>query len=423
MGLTAAESPPHDLDIDLDVEIDVESFREEVRAFLDGRYPLRDPELDDPREDTIARAPAGHDAAVRDARELQRALAAAGLSGVHIPAEYGGRGLTVAHARVIDEELRRYDAPSLRPLGIGMHLAAATLLASGSGDQRRRHLPPLIRADELWCQLFSEPDAGSDLASLRTRAVREGDEWVIDGQKVWSSYAAGAHLGLLLARTDADASRPQLGITMFVLPMDAPGVTVRPLVDVAGGRHFNEVFLEGVRLPTGGADPGTGPVIDPVIGAVNQGWGVSQGTLGGERSGYMGGSGGGRRRRQVATAARRAGTLDDAVIRQRMMRVVSAERILEWVRDRYAAGVLAGGNPAAGSMMKLAGGTLEQQCAELIADIAGAAGQAWDRSDRDGDVVSHDLNATRQARIAGGTHEIQRNLLGERVLGLPREPR
>ena len=392
--------------------IDIDEFEAEVDAFLGSRYRPRDPDSDDEREDTISRTPDGHDALVNRARELQRGLAAAGLSGVELPVEYGGRGLDRRYAKVIEHALRRYDAPSLRPLGIGMHLAAATLIASGSHEQKQRYLPPLIRADEQWCQLFSEPDAGSDLVSLRCRAVRDGDEWVIDGQKVWSSYAANAHFGLLLARTDPEAPTPHVGITMFILPMDTPGVVVRPLVDIAGGRHFNEVFLDGVRVND-----------DAAIGEVNKGWGVSQGTLGGERSGYMGGSGGGRRRRQVVKAARIAGAMDSPVVRQRMMEVVTAERILELVRDRFVGGVLAEANPAAGSMMKLAAGTLEQRCSELIAGITGAAGQAWDPNDRDGDIVSHDLNATRQARIAGGTHEIQRNLLAERVLGLARDPK
>jgi alkylation response protein AidB-like acyl-CoA dehydrogenase len=391
--------------------IEIDEFRSEVRAFFETHYELRDPDLDDERQDTIQRTPDGHEEHVEAARKLQRALADARLSGVHIPAEFGGRGLSRAHAKVVEEELLRYDAPSLRPLGIGMHLAAATLLAAGTVAQKQRYLPKLITAEEQWCQLFSEPDAGSDLVSLRTRAVKDGDQWVVDGQKVWSSYASHAHFGLLLARTNPDAAKPQAGITMFILPMAAAGVTVRPLVDIAGGRHFNEVFLEDVRLTD-----------DLVIGEVNQGWAVSQGTLGGERSGYMGGSGGGRRLRQVVGAARRADKIDDAVIRQRMVCVIIKERLLELIRDRFVGGTLAGGDPAAGSMMKLAAGSLEQECSELIADIAGAAGQAWDSNDRDGDVVSHDVNATRQARIAGGTHEIQRNLLGERVLGLPREP-
>ncbi len=392
--------------------MDIDEFRSEVRAFFDERFEVRDPEADDERDDTISRAPDGHDALVDQARDLQRALAAAGLSGVHIPAEYGGRGLTSAHAKVIDAELRRYDAPSLRPLGIGMHLAAATLLASGSEEQKRRYLPSLITADEQWCQLFSEPDAGSDLVSLRTSAVRDGDEWVINGQKVWSSYAANAHFGLLLARTDPEAAKPHVGITMFILPMNVEGVSSRALVDIAGGLHFNEVFLDDVRLGQ-----------DFVIGEVNAGWSVSQGTLGGERSGYLGGSGGGRRERQLISAAKRSGRIDDPLARQSIARLVTEERILEWLRDRFVEGTLSGGNPAAGSMMKLAGGSLEQRNAEVIFDLIGAGAAAWDSDSRDGDYFSHDLNATRQARIAGGTHQIQRNLLGERVLGLPREPK
>ena len=389
--------------------MDVEAFRAEVRAFLDARYELLDPLADDRREDIITRAPDGEQPLVDAAVGLQRELAAAGLAAAHVPVEYGGRGLTPAHHAVVQAELRRYDAPSLRPLRIGMHLVLATLLRSASRDQQARYVPPLIRAEEQWCQLFSEPDAGSDLAALRTRARADGDHWVLDGQKVWSSYAGRADFGLVLARTDPDSAKPQLGMTMFVLPMASAGVTVRPLVDITGGRHFNEVFLDGVRL---------GP--DSVVGEVDAGWTVSQGTLGGERSGYMGGSGGGRRGRQVMGAARRAGRLQDPVLRQRIVDVVATERLLEWVRDRYTGGTLCAGHPAAGSMMKLIAGSLEQTCAELVADIAGPAGQAWDPSDPDGDIAAHDLNATRQARIAGGTHEIQRNLLGERVLGLPR---
>ncbi|MFZ1490359.1 MAG: acyl-CoA dehydrogenase family protein [Ilumatobacteraceae bacterium] len=391
--------------------IDLDEFRSSVREFLAARYPLRDSSVDDDRSDVIGRTH-DHDASVAAAKRLQRELAAAGFSGVHLPVDYGGRGMSRAHSKAVDDALRSFDTPSLRPLGIGMHLAAATLMASGSEEQKRRYLPPLIAGEEQWCQLFSEPDAGSDLVSLRTRAVRDGDGWVVDGQKVWSSYASDAHFGLLLARTDPDAPKPHLGITMFALPMHTPGVTVRPLIDIAGGRHFNEVFLEGVRLSD-----------SDVIGEVHRGWGVSQGTLGGERSGYMGGSGGGRRHRQLLAAAATAGKRTDPVLRQRIVELIGDERLLEWVRDRYQQGVLAGGNPAAGSMLKVAAGTLEQRCADLISDLLGAAGLAWSGDDADGDVASHGVNATRQATIAGGTHEIQRNLLGERVLGLPREPK
>ena len=390
--------------------ISLDDLRAEVQDFFSSRFALRDYQLDDERDDIISRTPEGHGVLVDQARELQRALTSVGLSGVHVPIEYGGRGLTHAHAKIIEDELRHFDAPSIRPLGIGMHLAVSTLLSAGSEEQKIRFIPALIRADELWCQLFSEPDAGSDLASLRCRAVRDGDEFVIDGQKVWSSYASDANFGMLLARTDPAALKPQMGITMFILPIHASGVTVRPLVDIAGGHHFNEVFLEGVRLPA-----------SAVIGEVNKGWGISQGTLGGERSGYMGGSGANRRQRQVIKAAVDRNLLNDPTVRQLIARVVTSERILEWVRDSFVTGQLMDGHPAAGSMMKLSAGTLEQFSSEVITDIMGASGIAWDRAERDGDIVSHALNASRQARIAGGSHEIQRNLLGERLLGLPRD--
>ncbi len=392
--------------------IDVEDFRREVRAWLDERYEELPPDADDGRLDVISRAPDGHQRLVERAETFQRLLHEAGFSGLDLPEVYGGKGLTRAHAKVLSEELRRYDTPSLAPLGIGQTLAKATLLAAGTEEQKRRYLPGLATGQERWCQLFSEPDAGSDLVSLRTRAILDGDVWVVNGQKVWSSYAAGADFGMLLARTDSDAERPHAGITMFILTMSTPGVSVRPLVDMAGGEHFNEVFLEDVQIPA-----------ELVLGEVNGGWGVSAGTLSGERSGYMGGSGNGRRHRQVVAAASAAGRLDDPVVRQRIASVITAERILELVRDRFVGRVLCDGNGAAGSMMKLAGGTLEQQSAELVVDLGGASSQAWDPDNPDGDIASHGLNATRQARIAGGTHQIQRNLLSERVLGLPREPR
>jgi alkylation response protein AidB-like acyl-CoA dehydrogenase len=388
---------------------DLQEFRAEVAAWLSQRFPLRDPDRDDDRVDIISRAPDGHRALIVGAIELQRGLASAGFAGLALPVEYGGRGLTKAHAEVLDEELARFDTPSLRPLSIGMNLAAGTLLAAGSEEQKRRYLPPLVRATEIWCQLFSEPDAGSDLVSLRTRAIRDGDGWVLEGQKVWSSFASDADFGLFLAKTAPEAERPQSAITMFILPMHDPGVVVRPLVDMAGGHHFNEVFVSGTRV---------GP--DDVIGEVNEGWRVANSTLGGERSGYMGGSGGGRRQRQLTALAARHGRRADPIARQHIVRAVSAERILEWLRDRYVSGALAGGHPAAGSMLKLAAGTLEQEVAELGAVLAGATAQAWTCDDRDGDVVHHALAASRQATIAGGTHQIQRNLLGERVLGLPR---
>lgn len=179
--------------------IDVEEFRIQVRAWLDVRYQILDPETDDDRLDIIARAEDGHDQMVHEARELQRALFEGGFASVDLDEKYGGRGLTRAHAKVVAEELARYNTPTLRPLGIGLTLAKGTLLVAGSEAQKRRHLPRIVSGEDQWCQLFSEPDAGSDLVSLRTQAVCDGDQWVINGQKVWSSFASDAHFGMLLA--------------------------------------------------------------------------------------------------------------------------------------------------------------------------------------------------------------------------------
>lgn len=387
----------------------LESFRSRVEAVLAANYVLRDASIDDERLDIIGRLPNGHDAALRAALDLQKVLADAALTGLTLPEEYGGRGLTADHQAVLNDLLERYDAPSTRPLGIGPNLAFHTLMRDGTADQRPRYLPKIASGEERWCQLFSEPDAGSDLVSLRTHAIRDGDEWVCTGQKVWSSYADGADFGLLLARTDPDSDRPHTGITMFVLPMDRDGVSIRSLVDIAGGRHFNEVFLTDVRLGN-----------DAVIGEVNRGWQVAAGTLGGERSGYLGGSGNGRRHRQVVALGRRHHRFGDPVARNAAVSIIAEERILEWLRDRIGVGQVAGGNPAVGSLIKLAAGNLEQKVAELNIAFAGAVGIAWDVDDIDGDVEAHHLCAARQATIAGGTHQIQRNLIGERVFGLAR---
>lgn len=388
---------------------DLEAFREMFRAWVRNRFPVRDPHVDDDRTDPIPRAPEGHDAFVSNAKALQQALFAAGFAGMGVPVEYGGHGLTRSYDDVVTDELMLADTPSRRGLGIGPYLALPTILHAGSEEQRCRYLRGILAGEELWCQLFSEPEAGSDLVSLRTRAVADGDHFVLNGQKVWSSFASDADFGLLLARTNPDAPKPHAGISMFILPMRADGVLVRPLVDIAGGHHFNEVFLTDVVL---------GPEL--IIGELNCGWDVANLTLGGERRVYMGGSGNGRRRRQVLEAARRHTRTDDPNFRQRIVTAIADEWLLERLRDRIEGGQVMGGHPAAGSMMKLAAGSLEQRVAELVFDISGPAGAAWSADDADGDRASHALNASRQSTIAGGSHQIQRNLLGERVLGLPR---
>ncbi len=389
---------------------DVEQFRGRVQAWLNERFDPIDPDRDDDRGDIISRAPDGHQTLINNAVKMQQDLYDAGFIGLATPVEYGGHGLARELDAVVAEELALVDAPSIRLLGIGLGLALPTIKAVGTEAQKQRYIPKLLSAREVWCQLFSEPDAGSDLVSLRCRGVADGESWVVTGQKVWSSIAADAHFGLLLARTDPTAEKPHAGITMFILDMHAPGVAVRPLVDIAGGHHFNEVFLEDVVISS--AD---------VLGDVNRGWQVANGTLSGERSNYLGGAGGGRRRRQAERALVAANRLQDLVQRQRVVDITARELMLEWLSARIGAGAVFGNNPAVGSLIKVAAGNLEQDAANLVMDLLGVAGVAWDVSDRDGDIASHTLNAARQATIAGGTHQIQRNLLGERVLGLPRE--
>lgn len=388
---------------------DLEQFRERVRTTLASRYELRDPERDDDRTDVMSRAPEGHHELKEKALALQALLREAGLTGLTLPIEYGGQGLGSEYKAVLDDELRRFDTPTTRPLGLGPTLAFYTLMHAGTEEQKRRYLPPIAAGQELWCQMFSEPDAGSDLVSLRCRAERRDGGWLINGQKVWSSFAEGADFGLLLARSDPDSPKPHTGITMFIAPIDAPGVEVRPLVDMAGGRHFNEVYFNDVFLGD-----------DLVIGTVNAGWQVANGTLGTERFEYLGGSGGGRRQRQLTKLAREYGKDADPVVRQELVAAISGERILEWLRDRIVAGQIAGGSPVCGSLIKTAAGTLEQQVSVLRMDLAGIESVAWDSSDRDGNVESQAFCAARQSTIAGGTHQIQRNLMAERILGLPR---
>jgi alkylation response protein AidB-like acyl-CoA dehydrogenase len=370
---------------------------------LAARFERRDPLADDERDDTITRAPEGHDVLVDRARDLQRALAAAGLSGVHLPVEYGGRGLPHAHANVVNEELRRFDAPSLRPLGIGMHLAAATLLASGSAAQKARYLPALVRAEEQWCQLFSEPDAGSDLASLRCRAVLDGDEWVIDGQKVWTSQAHWADWCFVLARTDRDAPRHK-GISYLLVPMRQSGVEIRPIIQITGDSEFNEVFFTGARTP-----------VDHVVGEVNEGWAVAMGTLAFERGVSTLGQNFAfvTEWEEILERARGNGRTAHAAVRQRAVEL--------WIRLQLmrlnTLRVMSAGpvTPPAATITKLFWASLHRDLGEFGVDVVGDG----DPDDR----LRRLFLFSRADTIYGGSNQVQRNIIGERALGLPREPR
>jgi alkylation response protein AidB-like acyl-CoA dehydrogenase len=355
---------------------------------------------------------------------------------------YGGLDLAPAQARVAESVLGPYNLGRLNPLGL--NLAAPALFAHGTEDQRRRFLPRIVDNTERWCQLFSEPGAGSDLASLATRAERDGDTWRLTGQKVWTTWAHQSEFGVVLARTDPEAPKRE-GITYFLIDLRQPGVEVRPLRHLTGEIDFNEVFLDGARVPD-----------EQRVGPVGGGWKVANATLSGERQMVSGSGSGGVDRiggsgadRLMAVArqqaARRPGTgWDDPVVRQRLMQVVSEERIRRWTNLRIRAGLAAGRSPGPESSVgKVHQGGLNQRIQVLATDLLGADGQAWDGPGAgrlDGPALNgpaldgperyaaalpyavKGMLRSRANTLEGGTTEVNKNIVAERVLGLPREP-
>jgi alkylation response protein AidB-like acyl-CoA dehydrogenase len=346
-------------------------------------------------------------------------FAASGLVAPTWPVAYGGLDLPAGTARLVENELRPFNLGRLNPLGL--NLAAPALFAHGTEAQRLRYLPPIVRNEEVWCQLFSEPGSGSDLASLATRAVRDGDRWIVTGQKVWTTWAHLADFGVLLARTDPDAPKRQ-GITYFLLDMHQSGVDVRPLRHITGDVDFNEVFLDHAVV----AD-------EMRVGDVGDGWKVANATLSGERQMVSGsGSGGvdrigGRGADHVIGIARANGAWTDPRLRQELMRVYSEERIRDWTNQRVRAGLKAGRSPGPESSIgKVHQGALNQRIQALAVQVLGSHAVAWERSsDTYADGLLPEVRGMLRSRantIEGGTTEVNKNIVGERVLGLPREP-
>ncbi|MFP4553637.1 MAG: acyl-CoA dehydrogenase family protein [Actinomycetota bacterium] len=382
-------------------------FRAEVRAWLEANVPEPEPggRLAGGLSDAHSEAEAAH---VKRSKEWQRTLYDHGWAGITWPKEYGGRGGTPMEAAIFAEEESKAGAPGgVFAVGIGM--AGPTLIAHGTEEQKKRYLDPMLRGEEVWCQLFSEPGAGSDLAGLATRAERDGDEWVVNGQKVWTSGAHYSDWGILLARTDPDAPKHR-GITYFVVDMTSPGIEVRPLRQITGAAHFNEVFLTDVRIPA-----------DQVVGEVNEGWRVAMTTLMNERS--LIGGGGGDTFADLLDTARRFGRTDDAVVRQRLAAAYAHLRIMTFLGYRARTALSQGLPPGPEvSVMKLA----HSENSARYANLALAIEQTWGllaEGDRDvaDDVVHWHQNFLGHwaGRIGGGTDQVQRNIIGERVLGLP----
>jgi alkylation response protein AidB-like acyl-CoA dehydrogenase len=387
------------------------AFRDRARAFLEAHArPRRSGEDDFARfrflGDPSPEADAEH---VRHCKEWQRTLFDEGWAGIAWPKEYGGRGGTPAEARIFAREQARFDVDA-GAFAVGIGMVGPTLIAHGTEAQKQRYLPALLRGDEVWCQLFSEPGAGSDLAGLRTRAVRDGDEWVVDGQKVWSSGAHHSELGILLARTDPNAPKHQ-GITYFVLDMRSPGIEVRPLRQINGVAHFNEVFLTEVRIPH-----------ENVVGEVNGGWGVAQTTLGAER--VLIGSGGAVGFRDLARLASEQERTGDPVLRQRLADAYIRFEIVKYLGRRAQAARRNGAAVGAeASVLKLAVSQNVALNGDLALALEGATAMLLHEDAPYGGFWQQQFLNQWGTRIGGGTEQVQRNVIGERVLGLPPEPR
>jgi alkylation response protein AidB-like acyl-CoA dehydrogenase len=364
-----------------------------------------------------------HDPATTPRAKFLSARFAAGLAVVHYPVGHGGRGLRRSLQASAEQEFARADAPVLDPgrnvIGLGM--AAPTIIAFGSEEQKSRWLEPLWTADEIWCQMFSEPGAGSDLAGLATRAVRDGDDWVASGQKVWTSIAHQARWGLLLARTDPDLPK-HAGLSYFVVDMHAPGVEVRPLRQLTGEAEFNEVFFTDVRIPDAGR-----------LGAVGEGWRVATTTLMNERVSIGSARAVPREESTIGFAAaawRQHPERRTHELHQRLLRLWADAEVARLAADRLRQ-LLAAGEPGPeGSAAKLTFARLNQEISGWEIDFAGSDGLRYDdwTMRRAGSSDYRRGPGFRYLRskgnsIEGGTSEIMRNIIAERVLGLPPEPR
>ena len=385
-------------------EAEADDFRQRCRAFLSahatGLGGLRGASTDRGA------------ALMAGAQAFQGALAAAGLAGLVYPAEFGGAGLTRTHDRIWREEYREYpDMTSELTISHGMCLPVMNDF--GTPEQKRQFMPDNIAGRKVWCQMFSEPGAGSDVASLQTRAERDGDEWVINGQKVWTTLAHLSDYGVLIARTNPDAPK-HAGISMFILDMKAPGVDIRPIHQIDGGKHFNEVFFSDVRIPA-----------DWLIGTLNNGWNQATAMLMYERVAIGTGSTSGvshpNADRLIEDAAK-LGRIGDPVIRQALMRLYGEETTKSLVAMRTRAELQAGKTPGpGGSLGKLHGAKIARMLRTITSDVHGADLVAYGEGDR-AEMLARSVLTSFSANIAGGTDEIQKNIIGDRVLGLPREP-
>ena len=391
--------------------INEEQFRENVRIFLDGHAVARSSTK---QASDFESSLSGEDS-VDGAKRFQRAKYDAGLAGLTWPRAYGGQGLSDRYQTIYNDVAADFITPdSIYTIGFGMCIP--TILRHGAEELKQRYVSVALQGDEIWCQMFSEPSAGSDVAGLHSKAELDGDVWVLTGQKVWTTQAHRCRFGIVLARTNPDVPKHK-GLSMFVLDMRAPGVIIRPLKQMNGGSSFNEIFFDEVRIP-----------VNHILGDPGEGWNVALTTLMNERVAI----GAGRSSEEGSPLApiqlhldiaEKRGLRSDALVRQELVELFIRFRVLELLGLRIRSTIAAGGVPGPeGSVAKLAGALLARRSSDVAARIAGPTAIAFDGRDHDGERVSQMVLTAPAGAIAGGTSEIMRNILGERVLGLPREP-
>ncbi|HEX4719207.1 MAG TPA: acyl-CoA dehydrogenase family protein [Thermoleophilaceae bacterium] len=376
--------------MDLSLSPSEQGFRDDLRGWLEANNPGAAPRRDDD--------------AFEFQRQWQKKLHDGGWTGLSWPKEYGGRGATLIEQAIFNEEIARAGAPSPANV-LGLVMGGPVVITHGTDAQKERYLEPILTADEIWCQGFSEPESGSDLASLKTKAVKSNGEWLVTGQKVWTTYAHKAKWCMLVARTDFEVPKHK-GLTYFLMDMEQAGVTVRPLRQITGEAEFNELFLEEARIPD-----------ENVVGGVGNGWQVALTTLMFERAGLGGAAAisikvalG-----QLMDLARERGVDQDPIVRQKIADLYINAEALRHTASRGLTQIMKRGQPGPeGSLPKLQWSQTNQALTELAMDIRGDEGPVFDS-----DWTYRFLRA-RANSIEGGTTEILKNIIAERVLGLPR---
>jgi alkylation response protein AidB-like acyl-CoA dehydrogenase len=381
--------------VDLTLSEQEEAFRDELRGWLSDNHPGREPE--------------GDEAGFNFRRDWQRKLHEAGWAGVSWPKEYGGRGATLVEQAIFNEEVTRARTPQMANV-LGLAMGGPTVIAHGTEEQKERYLQPILSGEEIWCQGFSEPESGSDLASVKTRAVRDGDAWLVTGQKVWTTFAHHSKWCMLVARTDRDAPKHK-GLTYFLMDMEQEGVQVRPLVQITGEAEFNELFLEEARIPD-----------ENIVGGEGNGWNVAITTLMHERATLAFGL-------QIAvkialgelfdkareTPFEGATAAEDELFRQRLAQLYIESEVLRLNAYRGLTAIMKYGVPGPeGSLGKWHWSEVNQALTELAVDIAGPRAQLAE------DEWTYRFLRARANSIEGGTTEILKNIVAERVLGLPK---